>query len=253
MIRYSNTDNITTDISRVGYKNNNEKTDFNSSLNLNHKMNYNPPINTHMDNPFNNMFNNNSNNDTNKLLFNRNERFDKNMREKENKDNKEQNIESMNNEINKLKSTLNDVIEKDKEIQELKNKIYILNKDLLDKNGETDKIKQLEIEIKIIKTKLDEEYRTNNELILLQNQHEKINEENYNLKKNILDLNHKNNLFKLKKIIIKHINCDIDKLNSILNTNNINDNYFLINDIDPSLIKKIIESVNQGDKPDPWD
>ena len=43
------------------------------------------------------------------------------MREKELFDTKDKTIDSMNSEINKLKNSLQEVIKKDKEIQELKN------------------------------------------------------------------------------------------------------------------------------------
>ena len=73
-------------------------------------------------------------------------------------DQKEKTIQSLNEEVNKLKNSLNEVIIKDKEIQELKNKNVLLNKELQERSGDLQKIKDLEMEIKFIKKKLDDEY-----------------------------------------------------------------------------------------------
>ena len=114
-MRFSNNDNINNDITRSGY--------FNSlSLDSTNKV----FDKTHFNNSsFNQPLNNNH-------FEKQTERFNTDMtfRTKEIIDSKDKSIESMNSEINRLKNSLSDVILKDKEIQELKNKIYLLNKDL---------------------------------------------------------------------------------------------------------------------------
>ena len=113
-MRYSNNEQVNNDITRNGY--------FNSlqSDNLN-----NPLLQSFNNSSINKPLNNNH-------FMKQTERFNTDMtfRTKEIVDSKDKSIESMNTEINKLKNSLSDVILKDKEIQELKNKIYILNKDL---------------------------------------------------------------------------------------------------------------------------
>ena len=133
MMRFSNNDNINNDITRNGF--------FNS---LKNSSNF-----TFTDNSFNKPLNNNN------FLTKQTERFNTDMtfRTKEIIDSKDKSIESMNTEIHKLKNSLSEVILKDKEIQELKNKIYLLNKELQDKNRDSDKVKELEIEIKFVKNR----------------------------------------------------------------------------------------------------
>ena len=53
-------------------------------------------------------------------------------------------------------------------------------------------------------------------------------------------MNQEKNLFKLKKIIVKHTKCDLDKLTKILEENNITEESFILNDINEELIKKVM-------------
>ena len=61
----------------------------------------------------------------------------------------------------------------------------------------------------------------------------------------MLQINQSTNLFKLKKIIVKHTKCDLDKLNKVLEENNITEDSFILNDINESLIKKVIGFLNK--------
>ena len=53
------------------------------------------------------------------------------------------------------------------------------------------------------------------------------------------------NLFKLKKIIHKHTDCDLHELNKILEENDITEDSFILNDINEKLIKKVIGLMNK--------
>ena len=231
-MRFSNNENINNDITRNGF--------FNSLKNSSNS--------TFTDNSFNKPLNNNH-------LTKQTERFNTDMtfRTKEIIDSKDKSIESMNTEIHKLKNSLSEVILKDKEIQELKNKIYLLNKELQDKNRDSDKVKELEIEIKFVKNRLDEEYNKNSELVSIKNELKKVKDENYSLRKKILEINQSTNLFKLKKNLMKHTKCSIEQVDKILEENNINENSFLLNTISKELIQTIMNQIKLNSKPDPWD
>ena len=173
------------------------------------------------------------------------------MQQKEIFDRKDATIESMKSEINQLKTNLQEVILKDKEIQELKNKITLLNKDLQENSGNLQKIKDLEMEVKFVKTKLDEEYLISSgvktmkkEVENIKQDIENIKKENNDLRKKMLQINQGKNLFKLKKIIVKHTKCEVDILNTVLEENNITEDSFILNDINEELIKKVIELLN---------
>ena len=158
---------------------------------------------------------------------------------------KDKTIESMNSEINKLKMSLNDIFEKDKEIQELKNQLYLVNQKLQENNSSSVKINELEQELRSTKTKLDEEYILSSEVTMARNELEKIKEENNSLRKKMLQMNQEKNMFKLKKIIVKYTKCELDKLNDILNENDITEDSFILNDINEELIKKVISFLNK--------
>ena len=245
MMRYSNNDNILNDLTRMGFTNINDyENNINNLLSQNHKLPNAIPK------PFNNI--SNPINPFKDILINESqykrsiERIDtdEDMREKELFDTKDKTIDSMNSEINKLKNSLQEVIKKDKEIQELKNKATLLNKELQEKNGESLKIKELEMEVKFIKKKLDDEYLISSEVKSMKKEVESIKKENNNLRKKMLSMNQEKNLFKLKKIIVKHSKCELDKLNNILEENNITENTFILNDINEDLIKKVIILIN---------
>ena len=245
MMRYSNNDNITNDLTRMGFTNTNDyENNFNNLLNLNHKLPHTTPK------PFNNI--SNPLNPFKDILINDSqykrsvERIDtdESMRAKELFDTKDKTIDSMNSEINKLKNSLQEVIKKDKEIQELKNNATILNKELQGKNGESLKIKELEMEVEFIKKKLDDEYLISSEVKSMKKEVESIKKENNNLRKKMLSMNQEKNLFKLKKIIVKHSKCELDELNKILEENNITEDSFILNDINEDLIKKVIILIN---------
>ena len=242
MMRYSNNDNITNDLTRIAYKNN-DYNDYKKYDNL--TSNDLLPLNNSKDflntsNPFKNIL-------PNKQQFNRSvEKIDTNsfMKNKGIFDQKEKTIQSLNEEVNKLKNSLNEVIIKDKEIQELKNKNVLLNKELQERSGDLQKIKDLEMEIKFIKKKLDDEYLISSEVKTVKKDIDNIKKENTALRKNILKLNQEKNLFKLKKIIHKHTKCDLEKLNIILKENDITEDSFILNDINDTLIKKVIKLLN---------
>ena len=88
--------------------------------------------------------------------------------------------------------------------------------------------------------KLDEEYLISSEVKTLKKEIESVKTENNTLRKKILELNQRTNLFKLKKIIHKHTECDLNKLNKILEDNDITEDSFILNDINEKLIKKVI-------------
>ena len=160
MMKYSNNDRLSNDLTRMAYQNNDDKLFENlsrkkqtlESKHLLPQVNSEPFNNTSKPiNPFKDIF-------PNQKQYERNvEKIDNDldMKQKDIVDRKDKTIDSMNSEINKLKNSLQEVIIKDKEIQELKNKIVILNKDLQEKSGESQKIKDLEMELKFVKKKLD--------------------------------------------------------------------------------------------------
>jgi len=248
MMRYSNNDNITNDLTRIAYKNN-DHNEYNNYKNFdNLTSNDLLPLKNDRDffdtskkiNPFKNIL-------PNKQQFNRSvEKIDTNsfMKNKGIFDQKEKTIHSLNEEVNKLKNSLNEVIVKDKEIQELKNKNVLINKELQERSGDLQKIKDLEMEIKFIKKKLDDEYLISSEVKTVKKDIDNIKKENTELRKNILKLNQEKNLFKLKKIIHKHTKCDLEKLNIILKENNITEDSFILNSINDNLIKKVIKLLN---------
>ena len=59
---------------------------------------------------------------------------------------------------------------------------------------------KLEIKIKFVKNRLDEEYNKSSELVSIKNELKKIKDENILLRKKLLEINQSTNLFKLKKI-----------------------------------------------------
>lgn len=246
MMRYSNTDNITNDLTRIAYKNNDLDMKQSNTLLANELL----PLNNDREffntsnkiNPFKNIL-------PNQQQFNRSvEKIDTNsfMKHKDIFDKKEKTIHSLNEEVNKLKNSLNEVILKDKEIQELKNKNVLINKELQERSGDLQKIKDLEMELKFIKKKLDDEYLISSEVKTIKKDIESIKKENTELRKNILKLNQEKNLFKLKKIIHKHTNCDLEKLNDILKENNITEDSFILNNLNDTLIKKVIKLLNSN-------
>ena len=85
---------------------------------------------------------------------------------------KDKTIESMNSEINKLK-VLNEVMEKDKKIQELKNELTLLNQKFQESSGAALQVKELELELKVTKKKLDEEYLCLSEVTIARKELEK--------------------------------------------------------------------------------
>ena len=250
MMKYSNNDRLSNDLTRMAYQNNDDKLFENlsrkkqtlESKHLLPQVNSEPFNNTSKPiNPFKDIF-------PNQKQYQRNvEKIDNDldMRQKDIVDRKDKTIDSMNSEINKLKNSLQEVIIKDKEIQELKNKIVILNKDLQEKNGESQKIKDLEMELKFVKKKLDEEYLISSEVKSMKKEVQSIKTENTSLRKKMLELNQSTNLFKLKKIIHKHTNCDLDDLNKILRENDITEDSFILNDINSELIKKVLGLMNK--------
>ena len=275
MKRYNNTDNIMNDLTRLSYNNNSIKKDFNNPLNLNRKLNNNDllpkiikPLKNHFQNihknnkldnynqdqynypedTYNNNHNHNHNNSMNSNLMHRQTgkiNNDISIKTNEMIQSKDKTINSMNSEINKLKVTFNEVMEKDKKIQELKNESTLMNQKLQENNSALLKLKELEIELKITKKKLDEEYIKSSEVTIARIELEKIKGENESIKKKMLKINQSTNLFKLKKIVVKHTKCDLDKLNNILEENNITEDSFILNDINEALIKKVIEFLNK--------
>ena len=266
MKRYTNTDNINNDLTRLSYNNNSIKKDFNNPLNLNRKLNNNDLLPKRIEplkNPFQNIHKNhnqlekynqnqyynsedtyNHNNFMNSNLMHRQTgkiNNDISMKTNELIQSKDKTIDSMNSEINKLKISLNEVMEKDKKIQELKNELTLMNKKLQENNSASLKVKELEIELKITKKTLDKEYIKSSEVTITRNKIEKIKEENESIKKKMLQINQSTNLFMLKKLIVKHTKCDLDKLNKVLEENNITEDSFILNDMNESLIKKVIE------------
>ncbi len=245
MMRYSNNDRLSNDLTRMGYQNNNDrgleslqrKKQTLESKHLLPGMNTEPFNNTSRPiNPFKDIL-------PNQQHFERNvEKIDTDlaMKQKDAFDKKDKMIQSMTTEISQLKNSLQEVILKDKEIQELKNKNTLLNSDLQKTSGDTQKIKDLEMEVKFVKKKLDEEYLISSEVKTLKKEIESVKTENNTLRKKILELNQRTNLFKLKKIIHKHTECDLNKLNKILEDNDITEDSFILNDINEKLIKKVI-------------
>jgi hypothetical protein len=120
-----------------------------------------------------------------------------------------------------------------------------MNKKLQENNSASLKVKELEMELKITKKKLDEEYIKSSEVTIARQELQKIKADNESIKKKMLQINQSTNLFKLKKIIVKHTKCDLDKLNKILKENNITEDSFILNDINESLIKKVIGFLNK--------
>ena len=250
MMRYSNNDRLTNDLTRMAYQNTDDKVleSLNSKKQTLESKHLLPQINSE---PFNNMskpINPFKDIFSNEQQFKRNvERIDTDLaiQQKNILDSKGKTIDSMNSEINKLKDNLQEVIKKDKEIQELKNKVFLLNKDLQENSGNLHKIKELDMEIKFIKNKLEEEYLISSEVKTMKKSVESIKIENVSLRKKLLELNQKTNLFKLKKIIVKHSNCELDKLNNVLEENDITEDSFILNDINEKLIKKVIGLLNE--------
>lgn len=257
MKRYTNTDNISNDLSRLGY--NSSVKDFNKPLNFNYNQ-YNNNISSKKisssdllplqnKNPFNNNSLNSFNNDfiNSSIQFRQNDKVNQDHIQKTNEliSSKDQTIESMNSEINKLKTSLNEVMEKDKKIQELKNEITLLNQKNQANNGAALQVKELELELKVTKKKLDEEYIRSSEVTMAHKELEKIKEENNSLRKKMLQINQEKNMFKLKKIIVKHTKCDLNKLNNVLEENNITEDSFILNDINEELIKKVMGFLNK--------
>ena len=250
MMRYSNNERLTNDLTRIAYQNTDDKVleSLNRKKQTLESKYLLPQINSE---PFNNMskpINPFKDIYPNEQQFKRNvERIDTDlaMQQKDIFDRKDKTIDSMNSEINKLKNNLQEVIQKDKEIQELKNNITLLNKSLQENSGNLQKIKELDMEIKFIKNKLDEEYLISSEVKTMKKSVESIGFENVALRKKMLELNQKTNLFKLKKIIVKHSKCELDKLNNVLEENDITEDSFILNDIDEKLIKKVIGLLNE--------
>ena len=250
MMRYSNNERLSNDLTRMAYQNTddkaleslNRKKQTLESKHLLPQINSEPFNNTSRTiNPFKDIF-------PNQKQYQRNvEKIDTDlaMQQKDTSDRKDKTIDSMNSEINKLKNSLQEVIIKDKEIQELKNKITLLNKDLQESSGNLQKIKDLEMENKFIKKKLDEEYLISSEVKSMKKEVETIKEENTALRKKMLELNQRTNLFKLKKIIHKHTDCELDELNKILKENDITEDSFILNNINEKLIKKVIGLMNK--------
>ena len=252
MKRYTNTDNINNDLARLSYKNNSINKNFNNPLNLNRKLTNNDLLPKKIDslkNPFydiHHITNNNNYMNTN-LMHRQTEKINNDIATKTNEmiQSKDKTIDSMNSEINKLKVSLNEVIEKDKKIQELKNELVLMNKKLQENNNALLKVKDLEIELKITKKKLDEEFFKSSEVTIARKELDKIKEENELIKKKMLQMNQEKNLFKLKKIIVKHTNCNLNNLNKILKENNITEDSFILNEMNESLIKKVICLINK--------
>ena len=250
MMRYSNNERLTNDLTRIAYQNTDDKVleSLNRKKQTLESKYLLPQINSE---PFNNMskpINPFKDIYPNEQQFKRNvERIDTDLaiQQKTIFDRKDKTIDSMTSEINKLKDNLQEVIQKDKEIQELKNNITLLNKSLQENSGNLQKIKELDMEIKFIKNKLDEEYLISSEVKTMKKSVESIGFENVALRKKMLELNQKTNLFKLKKIIVKHSKCGLDKLNTVLEENDITEDSFILNDIDEKLIKKVIGLLNK--------
>ena len=131
-------------------------------------------------------------------------------------------------------------MEKDKKIK-LKNELTLLNQKFQESSGAALQVKELELELKVTKKKLDVEYIRSSEVTIARKELEKIKEENNSLRKKMLLMNQEKNLFKLKKIIVKHTKCDLDKLTKILEENNITEESFILNDINEELIKKVMD------------
>ncbi len=236
MFRYSNNDNISNDITRTAYNSKHDFSDIRKSKSLNSNdllpLNNNPNL-------FKDLLN--------QQQYSRNtEKIDTNsyMKIKNANDNHNNIINSLTEEVSRLKNALNDVIVKDKEIQELKNKIVLLTKELQENSTLPQKIKDLEMELKFVKKKLDDEYLISSEVKSTKRDIEKIKSENNLIRKNILEMNQKTNLFKLKKLVHKHTKCDLKKLNKILLDNDITEDSFILNNIDDKLIKKVIGLLN---------
>lgn len=253
MKKYSNNDRITNDLTRMAYKNNDFNNpgsyrDLNNTLDARHLL---PQVNTE---PFNNTskpINPFKDIIPNEKQFSRNvEKIDNDLNIARNNlfTQKDKTINDMNSEINKLKNNLQEVIKKDKEIQELKNKLTLINKELGEKSGLEQKIKDLEMELKFVKKKLDDEYLISSEVKTIKKDIDNIKQENISLRKKLLEMNQKTNLFKLKKIIHKHTNCDLDKLNEVLCDNDITEDSFILNSINENLIKKVIGYLNDSKK-----
>ena len=254
MKRYT-TNNIDNDLTRMSYTNTSPK-NFNQSLNFNHKMNnHTLPGETNsftssdlLPKPVRNPFHNVNNDYINSSLnFRQNDKINHEQAQHTTEliNSKDKTIESMNSEINKLKVSLNEVMEKDKKIQELKNELTLLNQKYQENSGAALQVKELELELKVTKKKLDEEYLRSSEVTIARKELEKIKEENNSLRKKMLQMNQEKNLFKLKKIIVKHTKCEVDELTKILEENNITEDSFILNDINEELIKKVMGFLNK--------
>ena len=252
MKRYSNNDRINNDLTRMAYKNNDnfnnpgEYRDLNNTLDARHLL---PQVNTE---PFNN--NSKPINPFKDILPNE-KRYSRTMTKIDNDvtiaqnnlfNEKDKTIDSMNTEINQLKNNLQEVIKKDKEIQELKNKLTLLNKELGKKSGESQKIKELEMELKFVKKKLDDEYLISSEVKSMKREVENIKSENELIRKKLLEMNQKTNLFKLKKIVHKHTKCNLIELNKLLIENDITEESFILNSINEELIKRVLDLLKNS-------
>ena len=105
-----------------------------------------------------------------------------------NKINNSNDLNTYNNEINRLNTMSQEILDKDKEIQELKNllqqsKIEMdavkLNRNMQD---------QIELENKLLKDKLQKEYNKNDEYLEMKHSLEKMKHQNERLKDNITSL-----------------------------------------------------------------
>tara|TARA_A100001037_G_scaffold279737_1_gene281835 strand:+ start:54 stop:770 length:717 start_codon:yes stop_codon:yes gene_type:complete len=105
-----------------------------------------------------------------------------------NKINNSNDLNTYNNEINRLNTMSQEILDKDKEIQELKNllqqsKIEMdavkLNRNMQD---------QIELENKLLKEKLQKEYNKNDEYLEMKHSLEKMKHQNERLKDNITSL-----------------------------------------------------------------
>jgi len=252
MKQYTNNDRINNDLTRLAYNNNDNFNnpggyrDLNNTLDSRHllpQVNSEPFNNTSKPiNPFKDIF-------PNQKQFKRSiEKIDNDVNIAQNNlfNEKDKTIDSMNTEINQLKNNLQEVIKKDKEIQELKNKLTLLNKDLQEKSGESQKIKELEMELKFVKKKLDDEYLISSEVKTMKKEVDNIKKENELIRKKLLEMNQKTNLFKLKKIIHKHTKCDLEELNKLLEGNDITEDSFILNGINEELIKRVLELLKNN-------
>ena len=205
---------------------------------------------------YSNIFSNNNNIDVSRQAYQNKDnyfkkinRFDENifLNKKETQAERSISFDSMNTQINKEKNNINLIMSKDKEIQQLKNDMVLLNREVKDMEKYKNEVTKLESDVKYFKNKLDEQYNINNKTSELKNNIELLEKNNNELKKELDTYKNKDKILNLKKVLMKHTDSTLDRINNILLEEKIDDDFFIKKDITNEIMKIIIDKINSID------